>query len=255
LEGWTGALVAATAGGGPSRWIADDFVAGTSTVVDVPVDELRGAFADEFARTAHLQGKHDQRSHAHGGRGGRVTVDLPGMDEGLKGEVTSAAESLVADYPALDGLTVKYGDPAVMSGTYATKSKDTIYLNREHWTPEGAAKHQADFEGLLADPSATGVINHEAGHILDGKYLTDVGGDAYTADREAIFGAGLQRTTPYGQEARGEAVAEAFSQYRAKGPTAADYYQERLGADNEVVQGQRSSAAAIGAQFDERYGA
>lgn len=145
--------------------------------------------------------------------------DLSDLDAGIKAEITGAMHELVAVYPQLKNIRVVADDTLTHSGSLASKSIDSLRLNKDLWNPEYLKTYAKEWDGCLIDASPRGVTIHEMGHVLDNQVLNKLGSKKYNAlvskftDPENYE---TYSTTPYGMENHAEFMAESFTAYFLK---------------------------------------
>lgn len=138
------------------------------------------------------------------------------LPDNIKASIEAAMNDLASRFPSLGMIDISRADWIEGTDVLATKSNNSIYLNRLYWTDlDFWEKYKKDWQGALIDPTPYGVIVHEAGHILDGQLQRALGADeynrfieAYVNDVGSISG---EYTSAYGQENIFEFMAESFS--------------------------------------------
>jgi hypothetical protein len=218
-------LIIDTSTGEPSEF--DVASLPTSTLISFTADpevqaelKRRMKSGELTASTAfHLPGKHDQKRHGRRrGWAGRTTYpdDMP---DDLRKEIETALAPLSRDY-TLPVKRVMWTDPEIHGYPVATKSRDTIYVNKDLATDRAAFEAKWDSADYTVSGHDLGiVITHEYGHMLDNalgfedeKAFHTIHDQSWFKDADTYHR--LNKISIYAGENGFEAVAELFAAYR-----------------------------------------
>ena len=129
-------------------------------------------------------------------------------------EIRRAMKDLCSEFPSLSHIHIKPLENN-LDWIMATKSKTSLYINEKLFVDDHLSKYAKEWDGMLVEPTAYGIVVHECGHILDGQLLDKMGArkynkwlDRWIEDRTGIWNT---HTTAYGQENSFEFMAETFS--------------------------------------------
>jgi hypothetical protein len=144
---------------------------------------------------------------------GHFKLELP---DAVREEIHDIMNKLSADFPTLAHINIEAGDPEWMENILATKSLTALYLNAHYFQdPEKLRVHFENWKGLQVEPTLTGTIIHECGHILANQVLQKAGARKFNnvlkkhlSDLNGIWN--YESPSSYGQENTSEFLAEAF---------------------------------------------